>query len=66
MARQASSKPDSGSSSTANIGFEADSHSFEIRHSAFVISSALPSQFFYSTQIRAKELTSSSFHYCNE
>jgi 23S rRNA A1618 N6-methylase RlmF len=37
MARQASSKPDSGSSSTATIGFEAHFHSFSIRHSDFVI-----------------------------
>ena len=37
MARKASSKPDS---STATIGFEADSCSFGIRHFDFVISSA--------------------------
>ena len=40
MARKASSKPDSGSSSTATIGFEADSRSFGIRHSSFIISPA--------------------------
>jgi hypothetical protein len=51
MARKASSKPDSGSSNTATLGFEANFHFFEIRHSEFVISSALPGQPCYSTQI---------------
>jgi hypothetical protein len=37
MARKTSSKPDSGSPSTATIGFEAHSHSLGIRHSGFVI-----------------------------
>jgi hypothetical protein len=50
MARKASSKPDSGSSSTATFGFEANFHFFEIRHSEFVIPPALPGQLFYSTQ----------------
>lgn len=52
MARKASSKPDSGSSSTATIGFEADFGAFGIRHSEFVIASALLSdRLLYSTQI---------------
>ncbi len=37
MAPKASSKPDSGSSSSATIGFEAHFHSFGIRHSDFFI-----------------------------
>lgn len=48
MARKTSSKP---ADSTANLGFEADSCPFLIRHSEFVISFALPGQLFYSTQI---------------
>ncbi len=40
MARKASSKPDSGSSSTATLGFEAHFHSFGIRHSDFVTHTA--------------------------
>jgi len=48
MPRPAKSKP---TDSTANLGFEADSWAFGIRHSAFVSSSALPGQLFYSTQI---------------
>jgi hypothetical protein len=40
MARKASSKPDSGSPSTATLGFEADSCPFSIRHSELIISSA--------------------------
>lgn len=47
MARKASSKPDSGSSSTATIGFEMCFHSFVIRRSAFVISSAWVQHFIH-------------------
>jgi hypothetical protein len=46
MARQASSKPASGSSS-ATIGFEADSCPFSIRHSELVISSAWVQHFIH-------------------
>ena len=37
MARKASSKPDSGSSSTVPMGFDTDSHALGIRHSVFGI-----------------------------
>ncbi len=47
MARQASSKSDSDSSSSATIGFDTDLHSFGIRHSDFVISSAWVQHFIH-------------------
>ena len=63
MARKASSKPDSGSSSTATLGFEADSHSFEIRHSAFVICSAWVQHFIHHLAPQPA-LRDSAIHQC--
>jgi hypothetical protein len=47
MAHQASSKPDSGSSSTATIGSMVDFHLFGILHSAFRIASAWGQHFIH-------------------
>lgn len=47
MARQASSKLDSGSSSTSPIGFEAPIRPFGFRHSGFVISPAWMQHFIH-------------------
>jgi hypothetical protein len=46
MARKASSKPDSGFSSTATIGFGANCCSFGILHSDFIIYSGFPGSIF--------------------
>lgn len=47
MARKASSKPDSGSSSTATIGFETPIRPFGLRHSGFIISPAWMQHFIH-------------------